>query len=175
MRIGPIFLLLATLGVVAWLAPHLDAGGGASPKNAVSAAADDDGTAKAAWFAGETELTRAPDGHFYVDASVEQHSTHFLIDTGASVVVLTGDDARAIGLNWSDNDLAPIGRGASGTVYGVPVRLASVELGGMEAREVQAAIVPEGLDVSLLGQSFLSQVDDVRIEGERMTLGSAKP
>ena len=57
MRIGPIFLLLATLGVVAWLAPHLDAGGGASPKNAVSAAADDDGTAKAAWFAGETELT----------------------------------------------------------------------------------------------------------------------
>lgn len=176
MRIGPIFLLLATVGVTAWLAPHLDTGGHTAPETGASGVPPrDNGAAKASWFAGETELSRAPDGHFYADASVEQHSTHFLIDTGASMVVLTGNDARAIGLSWSDNDLVSIGRGASGTVYGVPVRLSSVEFAGVEAHDVQAAIIPQGLDVSLLGQSFLTQLGDVRIKGERMTLGSAKP
>ncbi|QDK34598.1 TIGR02281 family clan AA aspartic protease [Sphingomonas sp. IC081] len=175
MRSGPLFLLVAALGGVAWLAPHLDAGTGSAPSGPASVTPGDEGRTRAAWLAGEIELPRAADGHFYADASVEQHSTHFLIDTGASLVVLTGSDARAVGLSWSDNDLAPIGRGATGPVYGVPVRLSSVELGGMTARDVPAAIIPEGLDVSLLGQSFLSQIGDVRIEGQRMTLGSAKP
>lgn len=175
MRPGPLFLLVAALGGVAWLAPHLDAGTGSAPSGPASVTPGDEGRTRTAWLAGEIELPRAADGHFYADASVEQHSTHFLIDTGASLVVLTGSDARAVGLSWSDNDLAPIGRGATGPVYGVPVRLSSVELGGMTARDVPAAIIPEGLDVSLLGQSFLSQIGDVRIEGQRMTLGSAKP
>lgn len=127
--------------------------------------------AKAAWLAGETVLARAPDGHFYAEATIGQHGTHFLVDTGATIVALTGNDARAIGLNWSDNDLRPIGRGASGPVYGVPIILAQMELGGLEAHDVEAAIVPEGLDVSLLGQSFLSRMGAVRIEGERMSIG----
>ena len=42
-----------------------------------------------------------------------------------------------------------------------------------ETGDVQAAIVPSGLDVSLLGQSFLSHVGNVRIEGEHMTLGAS--
>lgn len=123
------------------------------------------------WVAGTTELTRAPDGHFYAEADVNAARIRFLVDTGASVVALTGADARAIGLTWSEADIAPIAKGASGPVLGVPVRLDRLTLSGHEAQDVRAVIVPEGLPVSLLGQSFLSTVDPVRIEGERMVLG----
>ncbi|TCM18811.1 aspartyl protease family protein [Novosphingobium sp. PhB165] len=170
MRMGPIFLLAGTVAFVGWIAPGLKAGGSDHAKVATR---HDDSSAKKAWLAGETVLSRAPDGHFYADADVEQRRTHFLVDTGATIVALTGNDARAIGLDWNDSDLMPIGRGANGTVYGVPVSIGRMELGGLEAHDVQAAIVPSGLDVSLLGQSFLSHVGNVRIEGEHMTLGAS--
>ena len=125
----------------------------------------------AAWVAGVTELPRAADGHFYADANINGTQVDFLVDTGASVVALTGADARAAGLYWSDADVAPIARGASGPVRGVAVTLDRVSLGGHEARNVNAIIVPEGLGIYLLGQSFLSTVQPVRIEQDRMVLG----
>lgn len=115
-------------------------------------------------------LERQMDGHFYADAAVNGSDVHFLVDTGASAIALTGDDARSLGLQWNDNDLMPIGRGASGTVMGVPVTLSSVELGGIRAQSVQGAIIPEGLDVSLLGQSFLSKAESIKINDNKMEL-----
>ena len=123
------------------------------------------------YLSGTAEISRASDGHFYSDVSVNRRSIRALIDTGASVVALTGVDAEAIGLHWNPADVRVIGTGASGPVKGVPVMLDSVELGRHEAKQVQAVIIPEGLDVSLLGQSFLATVDPVRIEGDRMLLG----
>src|SRR3546814_11005442 len=96
---------------------------------------------RGAWRAGGTVLDREADGHFYADATVASYRAHFLVDTGASIVALTAADARAVGLDWSDDDLKPIGRGASGTVYGVPVRLDRMELGDFEAKDVDAAII----------------------------------
>lgn len=179
MRKGPILLLVGTAAVVGWIAPGLKAGDEA--RHARSAGAST-GEAKAepshpsrraAWLSGGTVLEREPDGHFYADATVASHRAHFLVDTGASIVALTAADAEAAGLRWSEADIIPIGRGASGTVLGIPVRLDRIELGGFEATNVEAAIIPQGLDVSLLGQSFLSRVEGVRIEGDRMVVGSA--
>lgn len=175
MRMGPVILLLGTVAIVGWIAPALpvrDQSRGA----AVTAAHEAQTDAKAqsrreAWLTGGTVLDREADGHFYADAEVDSRQTHFLVDTGASMVALTGADARAIGLDWDDSDLRPIGRGASGTVYGIPVKLDRVELGGVEATDVEAAIIPQGLDVSLLGQAFLTKLHGVRIDGDRMILG----
>ena len=66
----------------------------------------------------------------------------------------------------------PIGRGANGVVLGVGVRLERIEVEGIEARDVEAAIIPDGLDVSLLGQSFLSKIENVEISGNEMRLGA---
>lgn len=126
----------------------------------------------AQWSTGETELPRSGDGHFYAQVSVNGMPVEFLVDTGASVVALTAADASALGLMWSDADVGVIGSGASGPVMGVPVTLDSVQLGGHEARTVEAVIIPDGLGISLLGQSFLSTVNPVRIEDDRMVLGS---
>jgi aspartyl protease family protein len=93
-----------------------------------------------------------------------------LVDTGATVVALTGDDARGMGLDWDPDALAPVARGASGPVMGVPVTLPEMAVGDFAARDVRAVIVPEGLAVSLLGQSFLSQVPKVAIADDRLTL-----
>ncbi|MXO91778.1 retropepsin-like aspartic protease family protein [Pontixanthobacter aquaemixtae] len=120
------------------------------------------------WNSGGHTLQRQSDGHFYANGTVQGASTHFLVDTGASIIALTGPDAQAAGLTWSSSDIMPIGSGASGAVYGVPVMIDQVEIGGFTQRNVRAVVIPEGLEVSLLGQSFLSQIKSVEIERDRM-------
>jgi len=99
---------------------------------------------------------------------------HFLVDTGSSLVALTADDASAVGLDWSDDQLSYVGQGAGGAIYGVHTTLDEVALGGFRGRHVAAVIIPEGLPVSLLGQSFLSQVPKLDIAGDKMTLAGAE-
>jgi aspartyl protease family protein len=115
-------------------------------------------------------LDRRPDGHFYADVMVNGQPVNFLIDTGATAIALTADDARSLGFYWNDMELEPVGRGVSGEVRGKMVALHHVQLGGKEAWDMQAAIIPEGLGVSLLGQTFLSQIGSVKISGDQMTL-----
>lgn len=120
---------------------------------------------------GATELRRASDGHFYAPVTVGAKPITMMIDTGASIVALTGEDARLAGISWSPADLTVVAHGASGPVRGVALRLTSLRLGNTEVQGVEAVIVPEGLPVSLLGQSFLTHVEPMRIERDRMLLG----
>lgn len=116
------------------------------------------------------ELNREADGHFYTDVEVNGGNIRFLVDTGATAVALTGDDARELGLHWSDDELGPVARGAGGTVMGKRIVIDRMQLGNVLATNVRAAIIPEGLDVSLLGQTFLSKVGSVNISGNKMVL-----
>lgn len=118
----------------------------------------------------DTVLDRKADGHFYVDAMVNGRRVHFLVDTGASNVILTSADARHVGLSFSPGEFEVIGRGASGDVRGKRVTLDRIAIGPKEASSVRAAIADEGLDISLLGQSFLSRIGSVTISDDRMTL-----
>jgi aspartyl protease family protein len=116
-------------------------------------------------------LDRKPDGHFYATADIGGTPVRFLVDTGATMIALTGDDARALGFSWGDGELQHVGRGVNGDVFGKPVMLESVAIGDVEFSNMRAVIIPDGLDISLLGQSFLERVDNVSIEKDRMTLG----
>ena len=176
MKVGPLLALFLCAALVGWFAPDMPSDGVTklSAQNGHIPEAGDVNLAVSrndGWLAGETVLSRDSDGHFYADAMVEGHRYRFLVDTGASIVALTGADADSMGLYWDDDSLRPIGRGASGTVFGVPVEIEIMEVGGFEVRNVQAAIIPEGLDISLLGQSFLSQIENVKISGDEMKLG----
>ena len=148
-----------------------DQGGGSAGPWATNrvAVAGSTRSAVSGWSGGLT-LERASDGHFYANPTINSRELHVLVDTGASVVALTGEDARAIGLDWDDAEIRPIARGASGDVHGVPATIDRMQLGGLEAHDVAAIIVPEGLDITLLGQSFLHQVGRVEISGDAMTL-----
>ena len=115
-------------------------------------------------------IERSDDGHFYVDAEVNGQLVHFLIDTGASSVVLTMADAKHVGLPFSPGQFRVIARGASGDVSGQILKIGRVAIGGKEAFDVEGAVVADGLDVSLLGQSFLSRIGTLVIDGDKMVL-----
>jgi aspartyl protease family protein len=118
----------------------------------------------------EITLDRKGDGHFYATVDVNGRPIRFLVDTGATAIALTANDARALGFGWTPAELTTVGRGASGEVMGKIVELHHVKLGGKEAWNMRAAIIPEGLPVSLLGQSFLSQIGSVKIANNQMVL-----
>ena len=113
------------------------------------------------------ELTRSGDGHFYAEAQVNGARIRFLVDTGASVVALTPADARRAGIALGNDRSVAIGAG--GEVEVIPVTIDRIAIGALAARDVRAAVA-EDLPVSLLGQSFLSQVGTVEISGDRMVL-----
>lgn len=123
----------------------------------------------AASLGGWTTLERGANGHFFADAQVNGATVHFLVDTGASGVALTADDARRAGLQFSTQEFTPVGSGASGEVRGKLVSLERVSLGGRSVDNVSGVIL-EGGEMSLLGQSFLSKMGTIEISGDRMTI-----
>lgn len=137
-----------------------------------STAAPASASASASGWAEEIALDRAADGHFYAEVMIDGMPTLMLVDTGASAVALTGDDADALGLIWDGAEIVPVAEGASGPVYGIRTVLPRVSIGGLEAENVTAMIVPEGLPISLLGQSFLAEIERVEISGNRLVLAA---
>lgn len=127
------------------------------------------GPAKSGSGGAELMIPRNSDHHYYVDASVNGRSVHFLIDTGASETALTVDDARRIGIDVDPNKYEVLGDGASGMVRGEYVQLKSIDLGGIKQQDVKAVVVP-GAGVSLLGQPFLEKIDEIDIRQGEMTL-----
>lgn len=113
------------------------------------------------------ELRRDPDGHFYADAQVNGARIRFMVDTGASMVALTQEDARRAGVALGDERGRAMGAG--GEIETVPVTIDRIAIGPLEARGVRGAMVKQ-LPVSLLGQSFLEQVASVEIRGDTMVL-----
>jgi len=118
-------------------------------------------------MSGPRELRRAPDGHFYAIVQVNGASINFMVDTGASIVALTPEDAQRAGIHLPET--RAMARGLGGTVEVTPVTIDRLSFGGLEARGVRAAVAEE-LPISLLGQNVLSQIGTVEISGDRMVL-----
>jgi aspartyl protease family protein len=144
-----------------WDAPAVSEADDSASPGAKPAAAAQPGTT------GPRELRRAPDGHFYAVAQVNGASINFMVDTGASIVALTPEDAQRAGIHLPDT--RAVARGLGGEVEVIPVTIDRLSLGGLEARSVRAAVADE-LPISLLGQNVLSQIGTVEIRGDRMVL-----
>lgn len=117
----------------------------------------------------ETTLARASNGHFYTDIFVNKKMIHFVVDTGATDVALTLDDARMAGISFDPSHFQVVGMGASGDVMGQEVSLHEVSLDGKRAYDIRGVVL-QGLPVSLLGQNYLRQLHGVQIDGDTMTL-----
>ena len=118
---------------------------------------------------GGVALRRQPDGHFYADTQINGATVHMLVDTGASGIALTRDDARKAGIGISIGMPDVVGEGAGGAVKGQYVMLDRIALGSESATNVPAVVL-DGGGQSLLGQSFLQQFASVEIKGETMVL-----
>lgn len=117
----------------------------------------------------EIRLRKRGNGHFYVHGMVNGQIVEFLVDTGASGIVLTVEDAQRVGLPVDRRSWRVIGSGASGAVRGQVNRLDQVEVEGRTVTNLEA-MVANGLRISLLGQDFLKRLGSVTMTGDVMVL-----
>lgn len=108
---------------------------------------------------GETaQVQKAADGHYWAEADVNGHEVRFLIDTGATAVSLTTDDARRLGIEPASLDYNAKVITASGPARAARVKLDSVSVAGAQVRDVDALVIENGLQTSLLGMTYLGRL-----------------
>lgn len=121
----------------------------------------------------ETSVTLAQDlsGHYRAHPQVDGQVLRMLVDTGATLCVLTREDADRIGLKVNERDFTAQVGTANGTVPAARVRVREMRLGGITVRDVEALVLPKGrLETSLLGMSFLRRLRGFEVAAGRMIL-----
>jgi len=115
-------------------------------------------------------LRRADDGHFYARVRVNGTEIRFMVDTGATNLVLSQQDARQAGIALDSLNFILPTNTANGRVYGAGVVLDQVELGGFVDVDVRAMVNGGRMNDSLLGMTYLDRFRSVSIEGDRLLL-----
>lgn len=113
-------------------------------------------------------LTVSSGGHFVTSGQINGQTARLMIDTGASLVVISQATAVQLGLSFRDGQQIRIGT-ANGTAMAWPLRLDSVRVGAVTVLGVDALVSPEPMPYVLLGNSFLSRFQMTR-ENDQMTL-----
>lgn len=117
------------------------------------------------------EIKAGVHGHYFASVEVNGRSLDVLVDTGASMVALTHDDARRLGLFPRPSDYGMLVQTANGEARFAPVVLDRVSIGNITVRNVQAAVAEPGkLRKTLLGMSFLSRLERVDMRPGLMVL-----
>ncbi len=120
---------------------------------------------------GVVTITRRADGDFRVDAEVNGRTQPFMFDTGASTVVLTAENAAALGIRPAAGDFTARVSTANGIAYAAPIQLDSLGVGTITERRVNAMVArPGALSGNLLGQSFLARLPGYEVRGDRLVL-----
>lgn len=119
---------------------------------------------------GNVVLAKGDDGHFYADAEVNGASLRMLADTGASVVVLSAEDAERAGIDVDQLEFNAVFATANGPGRAARVTLDEVRIGGIVRRDVAAAVIREKLNRSLLGMSFFETLSKFAIASDELVL-----
>lgn len=107
---------------------------------------------------GPASIAKAGDGHYWAEADVNGARVRFLVDTGASAVALTLSDARRLGIATDKLTYSYTVTTASGQARAAPVVLGQISIAGAEVSDVEALVIENGLDSSLLGMSYLGRL-----------------
>jgi aspartyl protease family protein len=115
-------------------------------------------------------VLKAADGHYWADALIDGKAVRVMVDTGASVVVLTPADAARLGLRLKADDFSGSLITASGPVRAARVALETVAVAGTRVDRVEALVVERGLPHSLLGMSYLGRLSSFSATPSEITL-----
>ena len=131
------------------------------------------GTASAA-DAGDSSVTipMSGDGHFYVDGYINGHTHKFMVDTGASTVVMGEDDATRMGIDYKRKGSPVQMSTANGTLQAYAIKLDSIMIGEIEEKNIDA-VIGSNMPFILLGNSFLSRMKMQR-NSNTMLLGRSQ-
>ncbi len=106
----------------------------------------------------EIRIRVGADGHFRLEAMVDGRPVRFLVDTGATSVVLSPNDATRLGYDLAKLSFTGFARTANGTVRTAPIRLGNLVVGNIRLTDLPAVVNQAAMGSSLLGMSFLDRL-----------------
>lgn len=118
----------------------------------------------------ELLLTAREDGHFYARAAVNGETVLFMVDTGATDIVLTMATAERLGFAQNQLRFDGVAETANGAVRTAGVRLGELSIGPVTLRDVPASVNEGALTNNLLGMRFLRALSSWRVEGDTLIL-----
>jgi aspartyl protease family protein len=110
------------------------------------------------------------DGHFHLTVTINDRPIEFLVDTGASDIVLTRNDAARVGFDPNRLDYWGMANTANGTVRLATIRLETVRLGEFIDKNIRASVNKAPMEKSLLGMRYLSKFRAIEISNDQMIL-----
>lgn len=119
---------------------------------------------------GTISFPAGPDGHYHIQALVNGGRVTFMLDTGATDIVLTPRDAKRIGIDPANLAFDQLAETANGTVTGAAIRLDSLIVGPVDMGQVPATVNGADMSESLLGMEFLNRLSGWRVENGVLTL-----
>jgi aspartyl protease family protein len=110
-------------------------------------------------------------GHFETEAEINGRSVDVMVDTGASLVALSYDDAENLGIFVRPSDFTGVAKTANGSARVAPVTISRISIGDITVRNVPAVVSERGKsDRTLLGMSFLGRLSRVEMRGRTLVL-----
>jgi aspartyl protease family protein len=116
------------------------------------------------------EVARARDGHYYLVARLNDVPVRFVVDTGATDVVLTREDARRVGIDLNSLVFSGSAGTANGMVRTAYARVGEMRLGSIVDDDVPVAVNRGEMDSSLLGMAYLGRFGRIEISGNKLLL-----
>ncbi len=110
------------------------------------------------------------DGHYHLVLKLNGTPVSFVVDTGASEVVLSRRDAVRVGIDLNTLQFTGIANTANGIVRTAPVRIKSVTLGEITDRNLRASVNAADMDMSLLGMEYLRRFEKIEITDNKLIL-----
>ena len=115
-------------------------------------------------------IPKSRDGHFWTEALVNRGYINFLVDTGASVIALTPADAEIAGIKLHELKYTHTVSTAGGEIPAAYITLDNVSVGHIALRNIRAVVIKDGLAHSLLGMSYLGELQKVEANPDSLTL-----
>ena len=119
---------------------------------------------------GEMSFYRASDGHFHMDVLVNGQPVRFMVDTGASDIMLAPDVARALGFNPDTLKFSKTYNTANGQVRGAPILLQRFQVGALLLENLPASVNGADMRNSLLGMRFFNKLAGFQVQKEVLTI-----
>ena len=116
------------------------------------------------------EVPRSRDGHYYLTLTADGKPIDFIVDTGATDIVLSREDAARIGINLDQLIYSGIANTANGTVRSARATVDLIELGSIQDTNVTVWINEGEMFGSLLGMAYLQRFSKIEIEGGKLVL-----
>jgi len=119
---------------------------------------------------GRIEVPRAMDGHYYLTLQVDGTPVKFVVDTGATDIVLSRQDAARAGISLNDLVYSGVAGTANGTVRTARVKADTLALGPLVDRNVPVWVNEGAMNTSLLGMAYLQRFSRLEITGGTLVL-----